>query len=393
MTMKRSLIGLAALLALVVGAWSGWWYYSGRVAIGATLDWMADQRDQGYDIGYAKIDLGGYPFHVELTIDRPGIAAPSRFWSVSAEQITISYAAWQFDHFTLTSEKPVQLIAAAIPGSRQEPVVLQRLMADYWRAVAATPHQMLLVADTVTGPNGLSIAKVGLSGRRGDQPALDAETTALEARLELIDADIQAYIEPGLPGRVDAALVDFAIAGPEVPGDGSLLKKLAEWRDQGGAVDVTDLSLVWGDLNLQGAGLVTLDEEMRPLASFEFKTFGLSETAKRFEEAGLIDAATRRIVDLAAGLLSFGRRESGAVNISVSSQDGQLYLGPVAVAEVPSLIPGYNPPPQANPAPIDTFPDLPPPPTVSDDTLNADRGRIPNGAQAPDPVPNPVPSQ
>lgn len=387
MTMKRTFFGLAIALALLATAWSGWWYYSGRMAIDAVLGWAADQRAQGYDVGYAKIELGGYPFDVELTIQRPGMAAPSRIWSVSGERITIAYEAWQFDRYTLTSDRPIQVVTAVLPESRGHPITLQSLDGEYWRATNGQPHQLILKAMDVTGPNGVSVAEVGVSGLRGKAPSNSPETAALEMRLELVEADIQNYIQPGLPGKIDAGVLDFTIGGPEPQGDASLLKKLADWRDQGGVVDVPNLSLVWGDLNLQGSGLVTLDEEMRPLASFDFKTLGLSETAKRFEEAGLIDSGTRRIINLGAGLLSFGRAESGAVNISVSSQDGQLYLGPVAVAEVPSLIPGYNPPPSAAPAPVDTFPDLPPPPTVSEETLNADR--IPD----PGPVPIPVPSQ
>lgn len=387
MISKRIATWTTAFAGLTVALWTGWWFYAGHFAISSFQGWAATQRGDGYDVNFGRVDLGGFPFRVDMNIQRFGISAPGRFWAVSAEDLTVSFRPWNFNRYALRTDAPVQVIAAAMPGTRQDPIVLGSVEGNYRRAHGGQDHILRLVAGPVVGPDGLSISEIGLTGRRPEQRAVDHEATALAGRLELVNGSAPVLFPPGLPSHIAAAVLDFDVLGPEPAPQGSALKRLAEWRDGGGSIEVRELALAWEELNLNGEGTLALDSDMRPIASFAFDAVGVPQTAKRFQEAGLIDDRTRRYIELGTGLLSLGRSKSASIRVPVSAQDGILYIGPVAVAEVQPLIPGYNPAPAAvAPSPaVDDFAPPPPPPTVSEETLGAD--------QPPRPVPVPVPSQ
>ncbi|HBM12690.1 MAG TPA: hypothetical protein DD390_08335, partial [Rhodospirillaceae bacterium] len=56
------LLSVVGILVLLVGAWTAWWFYSARLAMSSFQGWVSEQRSQGYDINFERIDTGGYPF-------------------------------------------------------------------------------------------------------------------------------------------------------------------------------------------------------------------------------------------------------------------------------------------------------------------------------------------
>ncbi|MDF1750787.1 MAG: DUF2125 domain-containing protein [Alphaproteobacteria bacterium] len=388
------LISLFGILVLLVSAWSAWWFYSGRMAISGFQDWVSAQRADGYDISYERIDTGGYPFSLALTVGRFGVAAPLRAWTVSGDAATVSFKPWQWDRYEVSSDQPIRLSAVVMPASRNTPVVINGLTGDFQVQRDAAQHQLRLVASDVSGPNGLTIGKVGLSGSMPFRAPQDRDGNLVTGHLELVAAQMPGIVPKGLSEQIEAAILDFTVSGPQPNLDHSMAKRLSDWRDAGGGIDVTKIAVAWQDLNLSGDGTISLDEYLRPLAAFGMQATGLSDTARRFEDAGLIDRQIRRYIEMGIGLLSLGSGQTGMVRFPVTIQDGILSLGPVALAEVPPIVAGAGPLPPAVPAPktgeITTFPDLAPPPTVSEETLGAGSSEAPSAT--PEPVP-PTPAQ
>lgn len=373
---KRILVSVACTVGVLLVAWTGWWFHASNLALDRFQDWVAEQRADHYDIVFHKVDTGGYPLSVQLTVHRFGMSAPLRAWSVSADELTVSFQPWRFDRYNIDSDQPIRLSAVAIEGSRETPIRIDHLTGDYRFERVERRHRLRLLASDVTGPEGLSARQIGITGARPFDKATDRQSPILSTRLEVVDAQLPGLFPPELSDRLAAAVLTFDLSGPEPGPEASFLKGIADWRDAGGLIDVTEIALVWQDLNLAGDGTVGLDEEMRPLASFAVRAAGLNQTARRFQDAGLIDGRTRRYIELGTGLLSMGSSESGGVvRFPISVQDGMLNLGPVPVAEISPIFPGSrsgsNSMQGALVPKVETFPDLPPPPTVSDGTLNA----------------------
>ncbi|HAJ22409.1 MAG TPA: hypothetical protein DCL95_20540, partial [Rhodospirillaceae bacterium] len=129
---KRSLLlSVVGILVLLVGAWTAWWFYSARLAMSSFQGWVSEQRSQGYDINFERIDTGGYPFSLALTATRFGVAAPLRAWTVSGDALTVTFKPWQLDRYQVASDQPLRLSAVVIPESQKTPVVIQDLTGDY----------------------------------------------------------------------------------------------------------------------------------------------------------------------------------------------------------------------------------------------------------------------
>lgn len=373
---RRIILLPLAGLVLAALAWSGWWFYASRTALAVAQDWVAQTRADGYDVGFAKFETGGYPFRVTLRAERLGVAAPLRAWSVSTETVEIAFSPLDWTRYALSSERPIRITAAAISGSRETPVRLGALDGTYHHDGAGGAHALQLRANGVSGPMGLRAAEIGIRARRPFMPAERPSDSALSLTVELVDAAVPALLPPPLPAELPAAVLEAEIRGPEPDPDASLLKRLALWQQGGGRIDVARLDAVWADVNLRSDGTLGLDARMRPLAAFTVRATGLARAARRAEEAGLIDPATRQYIELGAGLFSTAGGEDGerGLRFPVSARDGVLSLGPVALARLPALIPGYSAPAAAEEGRTDgagRFTPPAPPPTVSDETLNA----------------------
>lgn len=372
MSRNKALLWVIGPTLLVVALWTGWWFHASREAMGFFQNWVTEQRDSGIDTQFARVTSSGYPFSITLTVDRFGMAGPARGWFVSAEKLDVSFRPWRLDRYDYRTQAPVRIGFVGIPGSLRAPIVIKTLSGRYSVGGATAPNTLLLDAQDLSGPDDMAAKTLSLVLNTPDTPPDASSAAALEGRLAVTDARIAPFIPDRLTGQVDTASLGLTITGP-VPPSGSALKRLASWRDGGGIADISDIVLNWGDLAVTGDGTVTLDAVMRPLASFALNVSGLKETAREFEGAGLIDASTRRGIELGAGLLSFASGGGDVVPLPVTIQSGVLSLGPVGVAEVPSLIPGQSPTrtslPKAGTPPPDDFAPPPPPPTVSEETL------------------------
>jgi hypothetical protein len=373
MLRPRAFLLPLAVLILGVLVWTGWWFYASRMALATAQDWVVQTRADGFDVGFAKFETGGYPFRVTLTAERLGLAAPLRAWSVSTERVEIGFSPVDWTRYTLTSDRPIQITAAALPGSRETPLRLSALDGTYTHDAGAAEHRLRLRATGLSGPEGLRAAETGLRLVRPFRPAAGPDDSALRITLELVEADLPQLLRPPLPADVPAAVLEADIRGPEPDPEASLLKRLALWQQGGGRIEVARFDAVWADVNLQSEGTLGLDAAMRPLAAFSVRATGLSRAARRAEEAGLIDAAARQYIELGAGLLSglSGGNNDGSVRFPVTAHDGVLSLGPVGLTRLPSLIPGYTPRENGAAPGADSFTVPAPPPTVSDVTLNA----------------------
>lgn len=374
MTFKRLAIAGSALFFLLAAGWTGWWFYAAHFAIGAFQDWAAERRADGWDVGFARIDTGGYPMAVRLSVAHIGIAGPGRLWSLSSDAVDVSFPPWRFDLYSLEAQEPVRFVSGALAGSRETPLQASGLTGRYHNDAAARAHRLVLTFDGVSGPQGIAADTIAVSAVRPFSPARTSDSRALTLRAEAVGAVLPGALPPPLSPRFPAAILDAEVFGPEPPAQGSTLTRLEAWRAGGGKIDVGEIALVWEDLNLQGDGTVTVDAAMRPLAAFSVRAVGIGPTARRAEEAGLIDSSTRRYIELGAGILSFGSNDGGTIKLPVAIQDGVFYLGPAPLGEVPPIIPGFKPPPRPVPVPPPTDDGTgvpPPPPTVSDETLNA----------------------
>ncbi|MEO1406675.1 MAG: DUF2125 domain-containing protein, partial [Pseudomonadota bacterium] len=110
--------------ALLITAYSAYWFWM-RGELGKGVDaWIADQRAAGNVVEYADKKLTGFPYRFALTVDEPRFADRSNGVDWTGQELQLIMQPWNFYHvigrspgrnsFDLRGEEPI----TAILGSK-----------------------------------------------------------------------------------------------------------------------------------------------------------------------------------------------------------------------------------------------------------------------------------
>ena len=114
----------------------------------------------------------------------------------------------------------------------------------------------------------------------------------------------------------------------------SLKTLLTHWRDQGGALDIQQANMSWGDLTLSFQGTLALDETLNPEGSFTSTVKGIPEFLKQLSQNQSYSKQDRLFLELSLGFLS---GTSGEITLPLTLQNQTLRLGNFININLPSL--------------------------------------------------------
>ncbi|MEQ9489452.1 MAG: DUF2125 domain-containing protein [Alphaproteobacteria bacterium] len=376
--MRRFLsLSLGLFGAIVIAHAVFWWSAADEMQV-SVESWIDDWRAKGYRVTHGELAVGGYPLAVQASLPYPSVEDPGKVWSWQAEGVRLQTRLWQPLRYEMT-----------IQGEQAVTVPINGRPVD----MSVTTSGNVITADFSTSGRLVS-GSVQLDDLKGSAPDLAATVLARRLVVELdlprkppvlhtdraghvtLIADEltlpQAYAGP-LGPDLDRISVRFNALGPLKRGD--LRTVLGDWRDSGGVVEIPWLRGEWGELTVDAKGTVALDESFRPLAAFESAFGGLSPTLDLLAQAGVIQKRNVRLVKLGLALLSSTSASGKPVmKLPMTIQDGQVYLGPVAVAYVRPILPpdgntvaSDEPPAPALapvPPPVEEMPLLEEPPVV-----------------------------
>ncbi|MBE0533145.1 MAG: DUF2125 domain-containing protein [Rhodospirillales bacterium] len=328
---------------IVIGAlYIGLWYYAAALARNSLLGWVEAQRREGAVVAFEHLDIGGFPFHLRLVLDKPAFSLPAADapWGWEAVQVVAEMRPWNFQRFTVQAPGRHALMWTA-NGTRwtaegHADIVNAQIRLDGGRVVDS--HIEVEAADFAgDGP----LDRLAL-GRGTLDLVLSPGTTATDrtpvADIRLTARDLGVPTVWGLPLGADIAAIELAAAVLGGVPPGPLVDALAGWRDGGGTVEVRHLGLIYGPLTLAADGTLALDADLQPIGAFTTRIEGFFETVNALHEKGLIrsqDAVTAKMV---LGVLS-KRNDAGRISLTVplTVQERRLYVGPVPLAVIPPV--------------------------------------------------------
>ena len=315
------------LLLALVAAWSAYWLIA-RGQIDKGVDqWIAEQRAKGAVVEYTGKSLGGFPYRFELVLDDPVYQPPggSRW---EGEQLRLVMQPWNWRHVIAYS--PGRNLVTEPSGLRQTVNVDKAsAISVSWNGETIERIGMQLGNATAL-INGHTYATSGFSlnlkPREGSEDDL---MIALQWDRFTINAVPQGAeflgdtIGPSrLIGEVRGFFPAYEAAGREVSGVWPAL------LEDGGAVEVAQLLLDWGPLDLGAQADLTLANG-RSNGAFKVRI----ESADELKQA-MIDAGHwSQQEQIVFGTLAPASRDGGFLTLPVI--DDTVYVGPVPLGKLP----------------------------------------------------------
>jgi hypothetical protein len=343
------------LPAITVGVMSvalcGFWLYASWKT-GSEIDgWLAREASLGRNWTCPDRKIAGFPFRIELSCTTPSFegSAEGRGISGTLGRVLAVAQIYTPSHVIIEAESPL--------------VVRERRGGTEWRlawegslraSVIGQPGKLDRIAVQVTSPvlsgtvpDGTPVAFRAREAeahlrRTPDRPqadgAFDVAVTIDKASVPPLDA----LLRGGDP--TDANLVMTLTHAEPFSGRG-LPAELDRWREAGGRLQLTTLTLSKGAKRIDASGNLGLDDMRRPQGRVELSLTGLEEV---LQSMGLSNRSAG-IGGLIAGVLT-GRRSAQpaepapgtaaaprGVVLPLRLESGRAYLGPIPVAPLPPL--------------------------------------------------------
>ncbi len=339
--MLRRRLSLAVLGVAVValGALALYWFWAADRVATAIAQWTEEQRARGYEIAYMGPEISGFPVTLAVRFTEPSVGAPQG-WRWSGGAIAGEAAFWQPRRLRL--DLPLrQRLSADWRGHRRELSLeaetargLIHLGREGWLKAATVEMERLALSEPGGGTQGGATLRA--DRLRYDVTRRPPTLEGTDDWTLLLSGETRGIALPeGTPNpfgeKVERIAFDATLLGA-IP-KGAPAEALARWRDAGGLLEVEEVRLTWGPLDLRAEGTAALDQGLRPQGAFTARIRGLPDALDAFAARGLIEPGVAFALKLTALTLAKQRDETGkaAVELPITLQDGLFYLGPVAL--------------------------------------------------------------
>ena len=315
-------------LLIVAAGWTAWWYIaSGRISQGIDR-WIETQSAQGVDISYGSRQMGGYPFRFELTVDRPVVENQARGTKWEGDRAEFVMQAWNLTH--MIGRAPGHNVVTGSDGIRNsvdldphaafslswDKAGLKRFGLQSGEAKALLDGQLYDISDLSLNlaprpetPDNLMIAlqweKIVLEQAPAAAPYLGTELGPSR-----------------LIGEVEGFYPAFDAAGRKLDG------VWGELLDRGGAVNVGQVLLDWGPLDLGAKADIKLAGG-RANGTIDVRLDEAGDLKQAMMDAGMWTQQAQMLV----GTLELASRKGGFLPLSVV--DNGVFVGPVLLGQLP----------------------------------------------------------
>jgi len=313
-----------------------WRWMAGQIETSFT-DWADARRAKGWVVAYGTPVRGGWPFAATLRLPAVRLAGGSATipggltWT--AEAMTLRVVLPRLGDLEVEAEGVQRLTL----GEASFPFTADRVLATMALEPGVPPHAAQFSADRLrVGLPGGALEVRALSGD------LDTKASATEAEPALsVSLDVQDVLLP-MPGplgrRLEHVRAELSVTGP-VPGGRVPARRAETWRDGGGTVEVRSLSLQWGQMTVEAAATMALDEALQPMGAGTLQVEGASEALSALSAAGVIGRRAAVTAQAAVAFLARPTAEGGAARVEVplTVENRTLAMARIPLLRLPTL--------------------------------------------------------
>ncbi len=332
--MRRIVWVVGGLAGVIAAAYSVYWYYVASVIRDQMTPWVEARRAQGVDVKWDAVRIGGFPLTIRLSFDKFDAAAVKPLpYEMSAADIAFWSAPWDLRHWHFS----------APDGARVEFILASAgFDAKKLAGTVSVPLQPAgtadIEADGLDGrgtAQGLGLDSVHVALQQPATPPKTDHDPALLVSFDIKGARLRTAPAPfgtTIQDIAATATIDGTIAPAPLP------QMLDAWRKEGGAIELQAAHLAWDRLDINAKGTLALDEDLQPLAALTATVRGQNEIVDAAVSSGAMpegDAGmARTILNMIAQQGDDGRQQ---IRLPISAQNRRLYLGPAAIAKIPTI--------------------------------------------------------
>lgn len=332
----RYFLLIGAVIAMMA-TWTGAWFYAaGQVQ--TAIEAYISEDIPGWNITYRTLQIGGFPFRIKVDLQRPRLV-------FSGERGTIR---WETNHISAMRHlwQPRHLLVD-LNGQHRFTInragQIHHFIHDNDQAISSIETdeegRLRLLSLDLTSPKLKFNKKATAQGKRLQIRAERKPNSARNVDL-VLRGDQITFSETFLNRNLNAQwrnirLLDLNTTVTGLPDDMATAILASQWRDGGGTVEVRQLRLQWGEVDITAKGSLALDEQMRLIGALTAQIKGheklidLAVLTGDLRDGGVVAARTVLGLLAAAG--------GGILSVPARLQDGQLYLGPAVIAKLQPL--------------------------------------------------------
>lgn len=305
---------LVVVLFVAAISYGGVWYTVALDSQRVIQRGLEEMQLDGFRVASSEFEIGGFPYRITLTSPNVSINTPGGGLGFEARDVTLTSHVWTPGHWTMTgADGRFQLAKGDIQITDPSYIGSWRLDSEAWTGALSLDGATIERAPGLDASASVSALNFGLRKRldtsgSADDALYGEEVLAATLRLKgLVPAGAS---KPSLP----QAEIMASLSGGGLT-DWSR-DSIANWRDQGGIVEIEQLYVFWQGVDIRGNGSLALDERLKPLGSFGLT---VSDPVKLIEAA---DAADWIRGSAARNLLE--EIEASEGKLSLNMQNGEL---------------------------------------------------------------------
>ena len=330
MPRRSTVLRLVAVVVAVVAlaAYAVWWSLLAHRFAATVADWVAARRGEGLTVETGPMTLSGFPMRVKLVLAAPAFGdkagnlwrgPPLTLWLPPWAPSTLHLSAPGIHRFGIAGGTTFTLAAGSASARlRVEAGEFRAADLIFEEASVGRLAAQRVVAEAVR-------LAPGRVGHRVPSLSLTLEADGLT-----LPVPPPAGAQP-LVLRLHATAMGWPAPAP-------VKAALAAWRDDGGTVELNDVSLRGASVEAAASGTFALDGSMQPLFAGTLTTGDSTGMLGALADSGVLDKGAAAVASLALGALSHRLPDgSRQTDLPLSVQNRTLSLGPLPLAHLPQL--------------------------------------------------------
>lgn len=339
---------VAGGVAVAAAAYVAFWFVAADVLRSRVTEWVRQESVFGWRLKSDGMEIGGFPMRFTVTLHNPVIGAARGAWNWQGERLIAELRPWNFRALTLALGGRSSILVK--DGEQWREIAIEVDEGDAMLSLADSQRISAVTLDIVGVriegliPGGPVLAErlraqcllPPLHGHGATAARASSEVTKVMFNLETLQ--MPPDVAEGLGSTIEFLNLDAELE-ESISGEGGDNIAVV-WRDPRSGMELNSLNLRWGPLGLTARGYMALDRELKPIGALTADIVGYGDVVDALILSDLIPLGDGFLVKVAFNVMAEKPADGGPPalrNVPLTARDGELLVGSVAFAKLPSL--------------------------------------------------------